>query len=511
MFENINLWFAKDKDGNIVTIDKINEINKHKAYTCPICGSEVIARTGDIKVHHFAHRDKSKCSSETMIHWWVKNKLLEVGDSFSIKVTKDDIRKYICKDIIIEKEYITEFGKYKPDITIVTTTDEVIYIEIDCTNKKKCEEYLDRWLCLNNSVVEVSVKDMVNGNIFNLKTLFCEGKCYNLKTPEMQYHNVIGEYKQKIFTNEEVDRAKKRLHKINWFWEECRKYRMNLTSEYDMFDVIDCLDVKDREYIINGVLKSNCSKIRKLYLFNKQKDIVTFFNKYQDDNEISFKIEQGESLNYSDMFKKNFRVPYVYVHTGRATNIEKYFYCDSFDVCHINEFIKKYEFVKNNKSNFSKLRKTNIKGYFVDYDYYCDKFEIKYNSYNIQDVELDEVINSIGELNVIKYFENYINGYIHNTKTLGYEEELCQYITNKDINIRKIKPINNHKIELKLFKEDINKFSIRVDYWLYYDLIRIYLNTIKYNGCEVEFDSLDDFKIKIDKIISDLIRSKRYK
>ena len=94
-FSNINLWFAKNKNNSIITIDKINEENKHDIYSCPICGVELIARTGEIKVHNFSHKDKSKCSSETMIHWWVKHKLIDVGDKFSIKVDKDNIKERI--------------------------------------------------------------------------------------------------------------------------------------------------------------------------------------------------------------------------------------------------------------------------------------------------------------------------------------------------------------------------------------------------------------------------------
>ena len=33
---NVNLWFAKDINNNIVLISNINEQNKHNEYFCPI-------------------------------------------------------------------------------------------------------------------------------------------------------------------------------------------------------------------------------------------------------------------------------------------------------------------------------------------------------------------------------------------------------------------------------------------------------------------------------------------
>ena len=36
-----------------------------KGAVCQVCKAEVIAKCGDIKIHHWAHKSKRKCD-----HWW---------------------------------------------------------------------------------------------------------------------------------------------------------------------------------------------------------------------------------------------------------------------------------------------------------------------------------------------------------------------------------------------------------------------------------------------------------
>jgi competence CoiA-like predicted nuclease len=41
---NVNLWFARNKDDEIMLITDINESNRSEKYTCPVCNSEVIPK-----------------------------------------------------------------------------------------------------------------------------------------------------------------------------------------------------------------------------------------------------------------------------------------------------------------------------------------------------------------------------------------------------------------------------------------------------------------------------------
>lgn len=514
-FSNVNLWFAKDKNNSITTIDKINEENKHDIYTCPICGSELIARTGEIKVHHFAHKDKSKCSSETMIHWWVKHKLIDVGDKFSIKVDKDNIKEFICKEISIEKEYDTDFGKYKPDITITTDTDEVIYFEIEYTNKKKVEEYLDRWLCLDNIVVEVSVKDMINNNVTDLKTIFYKGKCYNINSFEAKYHNSLGTYKQKIFNNEEIAKAKERLNKINWFWEECKNYRIKKTDEYTFFDVIDCLDIKDKEYVIDGLLKSNCTDVRKLYLYNKQKEIKKFIERFCNQNDINLEVDCYDEIRYSKAFNKGFRVPLIYI-----KGFNKKYYCDILDEVDLMRrlddylIINNHEYINNIIENINnKLDENYTLESCIGNNYEYLSLSIKYKSNKILEFNIDNIKSS----NIEEIVTNKMNEYKLTLKLCGFENSILSYLEKKKDIVRNLKPIKGYNTTLFIEenKEDNIKLYIK-KYGLFYNA-DYYLLTIEGNIIYVDdeneqifFETFEDFKIKIDKALSDLIRNIRY-
>lgn len=66
------------KNSNLISID---EVEKGLACncTCPACGSTLIARKGDIKVHHFAHYKADECNRcvETSLHLLAKEILME--------------------------------------------------------------------------------------------------------------------------------------------------------------------------------------------------------------------------------------------------------------------------------------------------------------------------------------------------------------------------------------------------------------------------------------------------
>ena len=93
--DNVKLWFAKNENDEIVTIDDLKDSN---TYLCPVCGSDLIPKATESKriTPHFAHVDKSKYNNESMMHFWFKHKFLESGDKF--KVVTDKEIEYVCKD-----------------------------------------------------------------------------------------------------------------------------------------------------------------------------------------------------------------------------------------------------------------------------------------------------------------------------------------------------------------------------------------------------------------------------
>ena len=57
------------KEGVLVHVSSVNSGLKCNCY-CPNCNSKLVARKGNIKVHHFAHYNNSNCFSglETALH-----------------------------------------------------------------------------------------------------------------------------------------------------------------------------------------------------------------------------------------------------------------------------------------------------------------------------------------------------------------------------------------------------------------------------------------------------------
>lgn len=70
---HLNYKYAFDEAHEVIHIDQIDKSNKGK-YFCVECGNELIARKGEVKVHHFAHKQQVNCNFETYLHKLAKIK-----------------------------------------------------------------------------------------------------------------------------------------------------------------------------------------------------------------------------------------------------------------------------------------------------------------------------------------------------------------------------------------------------------------------------------------------------
>jgi predicted RNA-binding Zn-ribbon protein involved in translation (DUF1610 family) len=265
-YDNVKLWFARNTNNDVITIDDITEDNKNNTYSCPMCGSNLIPKA--IKstqvTSHFAHVDASKCNSETMIHWWFKNKFLEKGDSFTIISDKE--RTYICKEIMIEHSIETSERIYQPDVTVITECGNTIYFEMDYSNKKQVKDYIDIWLELKNIVVEVDIKKlMLIEKVPKFKALFYNGKCFNVKKNDT-YYNTIGKYKEEKFKNGLDKKIKERVQKLDWFWDDLVKYKKGEVNIEQIFILIDNI-TRDERIVLKEILqKQKCNDILQKYI-----------------------------------------------------------------------------------------------------------------------------------------------------------------------------------------------------------------------------------------------------
>lgn len=256
---NVNLWFARDKNNKIISI--LNSSNDN-TYTCPICASTVIPKALEsVRVTpHFAHIDKEKCSSESMLHWWFKHEFIERGDTFTI--ISDEKHTYTCEDFKTEVTFKLESGIYRPDIVIKTTCGNEIVFEMANTNKKKVQDYIDRWIELDKIVVEVNIPSLTN-DIKEFKALYFKGKCFNFNKRDGGYYNTIGKLKEELRVNGKYDIEL--VKKLDWFWNEIDNYNKGEVNIDHMGVIIDEIRniSSNTESVVLKILKT--SKCTNLY------------------------------------------------------------------------------------------------------------------------------------------------------------------------------------------------------------------------------------------------------
>jgi predicted RNA-binding Zn-ribbon protein involved in translation (DUF1610 family) len=479
MFDDIQLWFAKDSNGNIVTIDKIDKDNKHESYTCPICGSEVIAKTGDIMRWHFAHRDASKCSNEAQVHFWIKNELIKIGDKFRIKLD-NDIKEFICKEILIEQQYKTEFGIYNPDITIITEDNETIYFEVANTNKKKIEEYLDKWLELSNIVVEVDKRDLINGNSINeFKAIFFKDKCFNINKDESEYYELIG--KVKLSKNKYPI---EQVNKLSWLWKDINKF---ILGEFEISELSDGIQAIENEElrdivvtilrknkcknIINDYVKYNVTKVKNINTNENCDIVINVPNKHYD------KIYGKYNLKYSLVgYEESLRCDFIISDINEITNkillwIKRY-----------KKIIKIDNALKNKYIN-DELRLS----YYGDLDNLNVIFYTKY----IWDIKTDDKIE-----NIIKNICNEIDKIDKDKEIENYKfDKLLKKYNNNEENIDSL---------LKVIKNNKDKNYIESELRYNKTVLNDYIN-YNINNIEKEFNISLTNTIKIPRTIYDRI------
>lgn len=166
--KNIKYQYAKNENGDIIDIENVTkEYRKYHKFFCISCGDEMVAKIGEIKAKHFAHKtETSNCSPETYLHKLAKNVLKERFYSdkpFEITYCqdimcsdKDSCKFYIgsdCKEMIqktfdIKQYYDTcqeemKVGSFIADLKLTSSeypNRPPIMIEIYVTHKCTVEK-----------------------------------------------------------------------------------------------------------------------------------------------------------------------------------------------------------------------------------------------------------------------------------------------------------------------------------------------------------------------------------
>lgn len=313
----VNLWFARNEQNEIVSIVDSNNEN---TYTCPICSGKVIPKAVESKkvTPHYAHVDVDKCNSESMLHWWFKHKFIERGYTFKIKT--DEEIEFTCKDLDIEVTFQLESGTYRPDLVIYTECGQEVVFEMANSNKKKVQDYIDRWIELDRIVVEVDIKSLQNeNNVKVLNALYYKGKCFNFNKRDGGYYNTIGKLKEEMKSSGEYDIEL--VKKLDWFWNEIVKYNNSEIRLNNLIKRINKFSSSNEKDVIDKLLKSkSCGKFYKDYkeyirknspLKVKYKELYSYeckFKKFKDsykDNclEYNFVGNLKEISTYSKYYK----------------------------------------------------------------------------------------------------------------------------------------------------------------------------------------------------------------
>ncbi len=554
MYDNVNLWFAKDANNNIVTIDEVNLESKDNFY-CPMCGSDLIPKAIKSKLitAHFAHIDASKCNGEGMIHFWFKNKFLESGDKFTIISDKE--MQYICKEVLVEQSYNVGDKIYRPDVTVLTECGNTIYFEMDYSNKKKVQDYIDIWLELRNIVVEVDIKKLMSRDkIPAFKALFYNGKCFNTKKSDT-YYNTIGKYKEEVMGSVDKvdDDLKERIQKLDWFWDDVLKYKKDEVDIEYMADLIDSIDGEERNVVFTILNKPKCIELYRYYQsykkqeYKEQIDIIIkeIESKHNSLVKITYNLENLKSIHiYSKL--DNVRDK-DWISIGSSSG-------GSYDLKHDIEYI-------NNqiKCEINHIKQVSIQNELINNEYLINAIELadskyklinnlynikliwngrtgivdtlyhvyiecKYNDCRINDLEIDitneDICRSSNIENIFNFICNKIDRYRDNITPLYDLRFIINVIDDINQRLEKIRPIrykgSSHKVYLKYYncsEDQISIYLYSISKWFNCDFL-ITGNSIYYNHKLLLNLTKDNF-IQLENILFDIIsnyiRDERYK
>ena len=153
------------KDGNIVSIDDVPS-GKECGCVCPACGDELIARKGQKRMHHFAHRSNEDCEYgyESSLHLAAKD-ILSRSKKMVIPPVyvefpqsgKPEELLYPEKKIPVDRvELEKRFDTIIPDI-VVYSGDKYFFIEIYVTHPID-DEKLKKLKEKNISTIEIDLE-----------------------------------------------------------------------------------------------------------------------------------------------------------------------------------------------------------------------------------------------------------------------------------------------------------------------------------------------------------------
>lgn len=302
------LIVAYDSNDEFANLIHVKKADKDNDYYCPCCGGIVKPRAIEStkEQSHYYHLT-GKCTKESQLHFFCKNWLFESGSKFYI-----DDKLFEVESIEVEKSWSTPFGDYRPDITVFTTTGEVIYFEIFFSNRKTGDNYFCKWNYLGNDVVEVNIKEFMYKTdvdiIPRFKYLYHDGVCYSKSYLKKDlYANTIGRIKRNI-TRQELMNYKIRIEQLDKFWQciinnQSREIILDRLSDMCYEDLLSCYDIIKRKQCVS-YLKENVRNFINQKVIDEIKQTVNL----PEDEDIYFDFNRIKGRTYEIGIRLNLKL-----------------------------------------------------------------------------------------------------------------------------------------------------------------------------------------------------------
>lgn len=422
------LIVAYDGNDEFANLIHVKKADKDNDYYCPCCGGTVKPRALDSSKEqsHYYHIT-GKCTKESQLHFFCKNWLFEKGSKFYINNNLFEVAS-----IDIEKIWNTRFGDYKPDITVYTTSGEIICFEMFFSNRKTGDDYFCKWNDLSNDVVEVNIKEYMcktdENTIPTFTYLYHDGICYS-KTYEKRdlYANTIARIKREL-TRQKVLNYKARIEQLDWFWQKIR----NNESRESILEVVAAMNYEDMLSCYEIIKRKQCVSYLKddvLNIVNQKviSDVRETLNLPSEDKDIYFDLERVHGRTYKAGIRLNLKTEHItynqlHVSHNYCSGFEKLksfpkivFSKNIFSIEELTVPENEIEILKNlydhtvrfkekllnYEDNLSKFEKDKYK-IKAKNDLYTvlvktdnDKFKVLFRNYRIKDFNIDTLIKEI--------------------------------------------------------------------------------------------------------------------
>jgi hypothetical protein len=452
---------TNDGNGQYVLIQNAKE---DETYYCPCCGGEVKPRAykkdKEYQVQpHFYHINGG-CTEESYIHYVCKMLLTKKNCKFKV-----GDKEYSVKSVDVEKTYDTKFGKYRPDVTIVTKEDKVFFAEIAHTSQKT-QEYLPKWDELGNDVIEIKSNEFINviveNKIPSFKLIYSNGQCFVKSSLHEDYTKFI--YKRKEdWKRQDLLNYKIQWERLDWFFIKLQDYKLGKTSYKSMLDSFKQVDRVDKPLLFDLIKKQSCLKGEK----QQFRDIIN----NEMDKYFQEKVDEYKKKYNGIVISGNLE-PKI------QKNIFKISFCDLKDCKEVfggtRRWVNDISLIDELFSNIENVIKENITHWkYLYYSYQNEKLLEKFEEKNITPI-VNEIKEYIKDKNYYRFGNN---GYLIS--------DYCIY--------REIYPNIKQESEKNELENDINQFCVDEEYF----------NTC--SGEKFKFSNYD-----INKVVSSILIHKEY-